>query len=287
MLYEGAWVAERLAAVSGFMAEHPDALHPVTARIIGGARGLTAEDAFKGFYKLEALKRQAETLLEGIDLLVVPTVPTLYAVADLERDPIGPNSNLGTYTNFVNLLDMCGLAIPAGRRSDGLPFSITLLGRGGEDRLLMDIAGIVNGKAAGKPQAGNIDIVVVGAHLSGMPLNHELVSLGARLVKTARTLPEYRLFALPGTAPAKPGMLRVGPEDGRSIEVEIWSLSATAFATFVSAIGSPLGIGRIRLDDGSLRQGFLVEQIAVAGALDVSDHGGWRSYMTSLASEPA
>ncbi len=287
MLYEGAWVAERLAAISDFMVDHEEALHPVTRKIIGGARSLSAVDAFKGFYKLQALKRDAEALLGGVDMLCVPTMPTIYTRADLEADPIGPNSRFGTYTNFVNLLDMCGLAIPMDRRTDGKPFGITLLAPGGADRVLADFAAALLGEeplapASGKAASDWIDIVVVGAHLSGMPLNHELTSRDARMVARTRTAATYKLFALPGTVPPKPGMMRVG-EGGGAVGVEVWSLAPAHFASFVAAIPAPLGIGRIQLEDGSLVQGFLAESLALDGARDVTGFGGWRGYIASLA----
>jgi allophanate hydrolase len=288
MLYAGAWVAERYAAIADFMDHHEDAMHPVTAKIIGGARGLSAKDAFNGLYRLQALKRKAQHLLEGLDALLVPTVPTFYSLADLEADPVGPNSNLGTYTNFVNLLDMCGLAFPAGRRSDGLPFSATLLARGGGDAGIMAMARQFSGAMVetvrSQQRTGGMELAVVGAHLSGMPLNHELLALGATLSRKTRTAPQYRLFALDGTTPPKPGLLRVGTGEGASIEVEIWNLPAASYAVFVSAIPAPLGIGRIRLEDDRLVQGFLVEHAGIGGARDITGFGGWRNYCANATS---
>lgn len=282
MLYEGAWVAERLAAISDFLEGHEASLHPVTLKIIGGAKSLTAVDAFKGIYRLEALKRQAEKLLEGVDLLCVPTIPTFYSVADLVADPIGPNSRFGTYTNFVNLLDMCGMAFPLGERSDGRPASVTLLARGGQDRTVASMAAKLGGTSlAAKAAAGDdgIEIVVVGAHLTGMPLNRELVDLGGAFVRKAWTVPDYRLFALAGTVPPKPGLLRVASGEGGAIEVEVWRLSPSGFGRFVAGIPSPLGIGTLQLGDGTSAKGFLVEAVAVAGGKDITSFGGWRSYV--------
>lgn len=285
MLYEGAWVAERLAAISDFIDGNEEALHPVTRGIIGGAKGLSAVDAFKGFYRLQALKRDAETLLAEIDMLCVPTIPTFYTLADLDADPIGPNSRFGTYTNFVNLLDMCGIAVPTGKRSDGRPASVTILARGGRDRQAAEFARLVAGAGAMAPLSkienaadAGIEIVVVGAHLTGMPLNHELLALRATFRRAVETAPSYDLFALPGTVPAKPGLLRVAEGTGTAIAVEVWSLSPAGFASFVSAIPAPLGIGRIVLADGTRVQGFLVESIATEGAENVSHFGGWKNY---------
>ncbi|MCB1474559.1 MAG: allophanate hydrolase [Rhodobiaceae bacterium] len=294
LLYQGPWLAERLAGIAGFVDEHEDALHPVTRQIIMGAKGMTAVDAFNGQYMLQALKRQAEQALAGIDLLCVPSIPGICTLADIEADPFGPNARLGTYTNFVNLLDMCGLTLPTGLRRDGLPASITLLGRGGSDRRLASIGRELTGDGHGKriegvqagaPATAPIRLAVVGAHLSGMVLNHELQMLGAKLVSKAATAAEYRLYVLPGSVPPKPGLLRVGPEKGASIALEIWSFPAEGFARFVSAIPTPLGVGTIRLDDGSSVQGFLVEALAVSDAPDITHFGGWRGYIASTTAE--
>jgi len=278
MLYQGAWVAERLAAVGPFLDTHPDALHPVTQAILAGARSLTAVDAFNGFYRLKELARAAEEALAGIDLLCVPTMPCFVTVEEVEADPFGPNARLGTYTNFVNLLDMCGLALPLGMRRDGRPGGITLLAQGGEDRRVADFAALLSGETLPEAPAGaEIELVVVGAHLSGMALNGELTALGGRLKRVARTRPEYALHLLPDTQPAKPGLVRTGPGGG-TVEVEVWTLPEDGFARFVAAIPAPLGLGRIALADGTSPQGFLAEAWAVQGAPDITAFGGWRSY---------
>jgi allophanate hydrolase len=299
LLYEGAWVAERYAAISDFMAEHEEAMHPVTRKIIGGARRLTAADAFNGIYALQALKAKLNPIISSVDLICVPTAPTHYTVADVENDPIATNSRLGVYTNFVNLLDMCGIAVPIGMRGDGLPMNVTLIAAAGKDA---DLAGLaidlhretatVLGatdwpvRPAGRPgMAGPddaIEIAVVGAHLSGMPLNKELRSLGAVFCRAVRTVPGYRLFALAGHSVPKPGLLR---EAGATwqIETEVWKLRPDAFGQFVAAIPSPLGIGTIELEDSTSPKGFLVEPAGLSGAADISFLGGWRSYINGLA----
>ncbi|WP_238123573.1 MULTISPECIES: allophanate hydrolase [unclassified Xanthobacter] len=291
MLYQGAWVAERLAAVAPFLKTHPNSLHPVTARIIEGARDLTAVDAFNGFYRLKALAREAEIALDGIDLLCVPTMPTFCTVKEVEADPIGPNARLGTYTNFVNLLDWCGIAVPCGSRADGRPGSITVLARGGGDRSAAAFAARVTGAPplppVRAPVSSDIELAVVGAHLSGMALNGELTRLGARLARTVRTAPDYALYLLPDTVPAKPGLLKVGPGAGAAIEVEVWTLPETGFARFVAAIPAPLGLGRIALEDGSRPQGFLVERYAVDAATDITAFGGWRAWCAAQETPPA
>jgi len=295
LLYEGPWVAERYLVIRDLLASDPDAIHPVTREItIGGARG-SAADTFAALYRLQALRKVAERTFAAVDALVLPTAPTAYTTAEVLADPILLNSRLGTYTNFVNLLDLCGLAVPAAMRSDGIPFGITLLAPAGHDAALAslgrafhaDTALPVGAKATPQPPLAavspslygdEIAIVVVGAHLSGMALNHELTRLGGRLLEAARTAPDYKLYALP-TTPPKPGMLRIEAGKGAAMEVELWALSAAGFGKFVDLIPPPLSIGTIRLADGRSAKGFLVEPAALDGARDISEFGGWRAYM--------
>ncbi|MEM6387777.1 MAG: allophanate hydrolase [Pseudomonadota bacterium] len=280
MLYDGAWVAERYAVVEELMRDTPDALHPVTAKIIGAAKGLSATDAFRGIYRLKELERKARQLIDQVDLFCVPTIPTFYSVADLEVDPVTPNSNLGTYTNFVNLLDMCGIALPSDIRSDGRPGSITLLAPSGEDALIAGIAA----KFAGETREDTpkvtteleIALAVCGAHMSGMALNHELTSRGGRLLEATRTAPRYRLYALAGGPPQRPGLLRI--EKGAKIELEVWALPKSAVGAFLEGIPAPLSIGTIELENGSKAHGFLVETAGVQGADDITHLGSWRKF---------
>ena len=298
LLYEGPWVAERYAAVGDFIAQHPDKTHPVTREIILGGTKPSAVDAFGAFYRLAELRRAGDELLAQHDALMVPTAPAAYTVAQLEADPIRLNSNLGTYTNFVNLLDLCGIAVPISFGADGTPYGVTLLASGGEDAAVASLGRIVHAQtelplgALGIKQAplkplpaalrtGEFAIAVVGAHLSGMPLNRELRDLDANFLEETETAPDYRLYALSGTVPAKPGMLRVAQGQGTPITLEIWTMSAESFGRFVASIPSPLGIGTINLRDGRHVQGFLVEPEAVKGANDISEFGGWRSFVES------
>jgi allophanate hydrolase len=298
LLYEGPWVAERYLTAKGLLATSPDSILPVTRQIIAGGETATAADAFVAFYKLEEFRRTRDETLRAIDALVLPTAPTIYRVDEVAADPIGLNSRLGTYTNFVNLLDLCGLAVPASIGTNGVPFGITLLAPGGEDAALAAIGrqfhqatGLQLGalkaplppfvKFASVAGAGEIAIAVVGAHLSGMPLNGELRSGGARLLESTKTAPHYRLFALGGTVPPKPGLLRVKNGEGAAIELEIWALSDAAFGRFVANIPRPLSIGTLELADGRGIKGFLVEAEAVAGARDISSFGGWRKFVAS------
>lgn len=286
LLYEGPWVAERYAATKPLIEEHPEAFHPTTLKIIGGARGLTAVGAFEAMYKLADLRRAAAATIDAVDCLAVATVPRMYTVAEVEADPIALNSNLGTYTNFVNLLDLAAISVPVGRRGDGLPSSITLIGRAGTDGHLAGIAAALHGEAATgalRASAGRIEVAVVGAHLSGLPLNHQLTSLGGTFLRATETVPDYRLFALPNTTPPKPGLLRAAAGGGKAIAVEVWSLDAAAFGTFVADIPAPLGIGTLKLADGTEAKGFLVEAVAVEGARDISAFGGWRNFLAANA----
>ena len=280
LLYEGPWVAERYAATKPLIETDPDAFHPVTRKIIGGAEGLTAVSAFEAGYRLADLKRRTAPIFAKVDVLAVPTVPRAYTLAELEADPITLNSNLGSYTNFVNLLDLAAIAVPAGRRSDGLPSSLTFIGRSGCDGYLAAIAAAVEGRPASGPQratGGQIELAVVGAHLTGLPLNKELVALGATYLRDVTTTPDYALYALPGTVPPKPGLLRVA--GGASIAAEIWALDARGFGEFVSKIPAPLGVGTLSFTDGTSAKGFLVEAEAVKGAEDISRFGGWRGFL--------
>jgi allophanate hydrolase len=300
LLYEGPWVAERYLTARALIASAPEAIHPVTRQIIlGGAYG-SAADAFAAFYQLEELRRVRDHVFRTIDALALPTIPTAYTIEQVLADPIGLNSRLGTYTNFVNLLDLCALALPAAMHADGTPFGITLVAPAGHDAALASLGRVFHADtglplgATGKPQpalsplsnlpaAGEIAVAVVGAHLSGMPLNAELRSFGARFLERTATAARYRLFVLTDTAPPKPGLLRVeaegGVNGGAAIEVEVWAMPADNFGRFVAAVPPPLSIGTLILADGRGVQGFLVEAAATRGARDISGFGGWRAFM--------
>ena len=295
MLYQGAWVAERYAAIEEMMTKTPEEVFPVTRQIIGAAEKLSAADAFKGIYRLKDLIRQAEPLLARIDALCVPTIPTFYTVADLEADPVTPNSNFGTYTNFVNLMDMCGIAVPAPAREDGRPGSLTFLAPAGQDAMVAGLATVIEaagnrtlgatGWARPKPvltvaeAQGTIDVAVCGAHMEGLPLNHTLTGRGATLLRKTATAPDYAFYALPGDDVARPGLVRVAEGEGASVALEIWRMPEEAFGSFIKTIPAPLGIGTIRLEDGGTVQGFLCEAAAATGATDISHLGDWRRYI--------
>jgi len=299
MLYEGAWVAERYTVIEGLLHDDPDALHPTTRAIVEGATSYSASDAFRGFYRLQELKRRAEPVVERVDLLCVPSVPTFYTVAELHIDPIGPNSRLGTYTNFVNLMDMCGIAVPTAARADGRPGSVTLLAKAGHDAQIAAIASALHRRsdtllgATGWPipdapalPAGpapeEIALAVVGAHMSGLPLNREMTGLGARFLCQGKTAPVYRLYNLPGGPPFRPGLIR--DENGSAIALEVWALPAARFGEFMRGVPRPLAIGSVTLNNGEEVKGFLCEPSGLTAADDITDYGGWRPFIDSLAS---
>lgn len=297
MLYDGAWVAERYAAIEDIIRNKQDDVHPVTLAIIAKAEPLTAVDAFRGLYRLEDLKRACAPVLASADMLCVPTMPTFYSCADLAADPVTPNSNLGTYTNFVNLLNLCALAVPTGQRGDGRPGSVTLIAQAGRDsaiaaygQMIMDARMPRLGATADTHQpmtrpilapllgTDHISLAVCGAHMSGLPLNHELTSRGAQFVETARTSKDYSFYALAGGPPYRPGLLRRSDGQGTAIEVEVWSLPVSQMGEFVAGIPAPLAIGTIELEDGQAVKGFICESVGAECAEDIGHHGGWRQY---------
>ena len=300
LLYESALVAERYAAVRGFFdGRDGDVIEPVRTIIAGGC-GYSAADWCEAQARLRALGQVADLMWERIDVLAVPTAPTHYTIAQMHADPVVLNRNLGAYTNFVNLLDYAALSVPASMRPDGLPFGITLVGPCASDWQLCELGqrfhhatGLAQGATGealpgieaipGLAAARTIPVAVVGAHLSGMPLNAQLTERGATLRGAAQTAPDYRLFALPGTVPPKPGLLRVAQGAGAAIALEVWDMPLAHYGSFVSLVPRPLSIGTLALADGSAVQGFLCEAQAAAGAQDITSFGGWRAYMASLA----
>jgi allophanate hydrolase len=297
LLYEGPWIAERYAAVGAFMESHPAAVHPVTRVIIEAGKAPTAAAAFAGEYRLRELKRLAEASWSMMDFLLTPTAGTIYSLAAVEADPVRLNANLGYYTNFMNLFDLAGVAVPAGFRTDGLPFGVTLVGPRGADHALIELAGRfhhasvgtlgaldlgVPAPAAPALKAGGMAIAVCGAHMEGLPLNHQLRDRGGYFLRTARTAAAYRLFSLPGGPPRRPGLIRVATE-GQAIELEVWAFPLETVGSFVNGIPAPLGIGKVELDSGEWVAGFICEGYAADGAADISSYGGWRQYMKAAS----
>ncbi len=299
LLYQGPWVAERHTVIEALLAADPEAVDPVVRGIVAAAAGFSATDAFRAFYRLAELRRAVEPALASVDLLCVPSIPTFYSRADLAADPVGPNARLGTYTNFVNLLGMCGLAVPIPARADGRPGGVTLLAEAGRDGLLASVGAGIEGwgprslgatgwplsekaPAAVRTGAEEMELAVCGAHMSGLALNHELTRYGARFLRAVRTTPDYRLYSLPGGPPRRPGMLR--GSGGRAIALEVWALPKAAFGAFFAGVPAPLGIGTVTLEDGSAPKGFLVEAAGVVGAEDVTALGDWRRVIAEAAS---
>ncbi len=297
LLYGGPWVAERLAAIGDFLEAHPEAIDPIVYEIISGGKRYDAVSAYRASYRLAELRHLSEIQWQSMDVLAVPTTGTIYTVAEVAAAPIALNTNLGRYTNFANLLDLCAIAVPSGFQSNGLPAGLTLMAPAWHDLSLCSLGSAFHASLGGTlgatgqalptvpefaiaPKSSSeerVKLAVVGAHLSGEPLNYQLIELGGVLVRACRTSPIYKLYALTGTALGKPGLVRQ-IEGGSAIEVEVWELSIAAFGGFVAQIPSPLGIGTLMLEDGSTVQGFLCEPYAVAGAIDISHLGGWRAY---------
>ena len=297
LLYEGPWVAERYQAIRSFIDAHPESVFPVTREItLGGAKPLAA-DAFAAQYRLRALAQHCAGVWADIDCMLLPTSPTIHTIATLLAEPIARNSDFGYYTNFVNLLDYCAIAVPAGFRPDGLPCGVTFVAQAHQDQPLLHLAhrwqqGLqgaaaklgATGQAAVPVEgisavaSGQVQVAVCGAHLQGQPLNHQLTSRGARLVQCTTTAPVYRLYALPDGR--RPGLIRVD-EGGAAIEVEVWELPVSQFGSFVDGIPAPLGIGRTALADVSLVAGFICEPYGLQGATDITAFGGWRAYKSN------
>lgn len=304
-LYEGPFVAERLTAGGRIVTEHPEALVPPVRTIMEGARRFDAHAAFEGEHRLRLLRRQTQTTLARFDFLLVPTTPTIFRIDEIGAEPLRRNAILGRYTTFANLLDLAAVAVPAGFRDDGLPAGVTLIGLSGADARLAAFASALHRATSSRSGAtghslppapaaataappGWIPVAVVGAHLSGQPLNHQLTDAGGVFVRATRTAPQYRLFALPHTTPPKPGLARVAPGEraapqGATIDVEVWALAPSAFGAFVAKIPAPLCMGSVELEDGTRVSGFLCEGHALERARDITSFGAWRRYLADAA----
>jgi allophanate hydrolase len=302
LLY-GPWVAERTADLGEFIAAHPNDVNPVVREIILDGKKLGAAELFRAEHRLAELKRAISPIWDTIDFLLLPTTGTIYSIEEVLAEPIARNTNLGYYTNFTNLLDMAGIAIPSSFRAKALPVGITLIGPAWSDVRLASFAdglqraagltlgatGVALPERQASPskvvEAGNdtqLEIVVFGAHMRGEPLNHELIDLGASFSRSCRTAPLYRMYALDGTI-ARPALTRADA-GGRSLEGELWSLPTEAMGTFLARIKSPLGLGKVVLADESVQIGFICEAGAIGGARDISEFGGWRGYRASSQS---
>ena len=300
LLYEGPWVAERYAALRGFIESDPEALHPVTRAIIAPARELGAVAAFEAQYRLAALRRRVEPVLADLDFVLTPTAATCWRLDQVAAEPVLRNSQLGLYTNFMNLLDLAAVALPAGFRGDGLPFGITLFAGAFSDAALAHYAGRLQGALSlprgahglapradtgatageGAEAGAMLRLVVCGAHMEGLALNHQLTERGGRLLRRTHTAPRYRLYALAGGPPRRPGLIR-DDSGGAPIEVEVWELPIETIGSFLRGIPAPLGLGTLELADGSWEKGFICEGHAAsaAGAEEITALGGFRAWL--------
>jgi allophanate hydrolase len=298
LLYSGPWVAERLAAILSFFGEHESEMDPTVRAIIGGGVRQTAVNTYAAMYRLAELRQQTMAEWRRMDVMLLPTTGTIYTIDDVKSDPVRLNSNLGFYTNFVNLLDLAAVAVPAGLRENGLPFGVTLIGPAWTDAALLTLADRLHrtqecnlggtdvplsrtpGLRARSTPPGCVLIAVVGAHLAGQPLNFQLTDRGARLLKTCRTAPNYKLYALSGEAPVKPGLIRDLSAQGQGIELEVWAMPEESFGSFVAAVPPPLSIGSVELADATYVKCFLCESFALKSAEEITAFGGWRNYVS-------
>lgn len=287
LLYGGPWVAERTAAVAGLLESNPLAIDPVVREVIAPGGAMRATELWNGIYRLAELARVAEAMWGEVDALAFPTTGTTYRVAELLEAPVALNSNLGLYTNFVNLLDMAAIAVPAGARSNNTGFGITLIGPAHSDKALITLAQAYLSTAALPPpppldlgdRMDTVKLAVVGAHLEGMPLHWQLTSRNATFIGANTTAPNYRLYAMADSVPPKPAL--VHSEDGAAIALEVYELDLASFGSFVAEVPPPLAIGTVTLAGGSSVKGFVAEPRALAGAQDITHLGGWRAYIAS------
>jgi len=297
LLYKGPWVAERLAAIREFLDGDPHMVDETVGAIIRGAEKYAAVDAFEAAYELQVLRRKCDAVWQKVDFLLLPTAPTHYTIEQVAAAPLELNTNLGYYTNFVNLMDLSAVAVPAGMKRNGLPFGVSLVGHaftddgllavadglhrklvttlGGSGRALAETAPMV----APAAPAGCVLMTVVGAHLSGQPLNWQLTERKARLVVQTRTHGDYRFYALANTTPPKPGLVFTPGFNGEGIEVEVWAMPEETVGSFLNAIPPPLSLGTVRLKDGSTVKGFLCEPSGLEGAREITHLGGWRKFV--------
>lgn len=284
LLYSGPWIAERWAAVGGFVEDHREDVHPVVAEVLDKGASISAADAFRGQHTLAALRRQTETVWDDVDVMLLPTTPCHPTIAAMQADPIGLNTALGRWTTFANLLDLAVVAVPSTRTPGGLPVGVQLIGPSGSEQALLAIAASWEEQVASDEHRALL--TVVGAHLSGQPLNAQLLALGARLHASTPTAPLYRLLALASGPPQRPGLVRVAG-GGTSIEAETWSLPRSALGDVMVTVPPPLAIGTVELADGTSTLGFVCDPSGVDDAQDISHLGGWRRYVTSSAPSPA
>jgi allophanate hydrolase len=275
-LYQGVWLAERLDGLEDFLEKQPESVLPEIRAVLDGGGAIRGIETFAALNGMQELRRSTHELLGTVDALLTPTVTETFTIAEMRADPVALNSRLGTWTTFTNLLDLCAVAVPAGG-SDGAPFGVTLQAVAGRDAEVAALAAALE-----TARVDTLDLVVVGAHLEGMPLHADLVDRGARLVERTATAPTYRLFALSGTVPAKPGLCQVAT-GGAAIEVEVYRMALAQVGGFLATVAAPLAIGQVTLADGRVAHGFVCEPAGLDGALDITEHGGWRAFRASTA----
>jgi len=295
LLYEGPWVAERYSVAGKLIEEQPDAVLPVIRAVLEKAPGTTAVGAFRAQYRLQALKAICDRILTDLDCVLTPAYPRPVTLDELHAEPVKRNSDLGYYTNFMNMLDYAAVAVPAGFMANGLPWGVTLFGRAFTDQYLLGLADalqrqhglLLSGERTLESPApatlarhDRARVVVCGAHLDGLPLNWQLRQRGGRLLEATQSSPDYRLYALAGGPVQRPGMVRVA-EGGSAIAVEVWELPSSELGSFLTGIPAPLGLGKVQLADGSWETGFICEGYGLAGASDITDFGGWRAWLAS------
>ncbi|MGJ7513850.1 allophanate hydrolase [Pseudomonas baetica] len=285
LLYEGSWVAERYSVAGELMEQNPEAVLPVIRAVLAKAPTVSGVQTFRAQYRLQALKALCDKALESLDCVITPTIGRPVTLAELEAEPVQRNSELGYYTNFMNLLDYAAVAVPSGFMDNDLPWGVTLFGRAFTDQYLLSVADALQGLSMPAPAAvarnDRARLVVCGAHLDGLTLNWQLKQRGARLVETTFSSPDYQLYALAGGPPFRPGMVRV-KEGGVAIAVEVWDLPSSELGSFLAGIPAPLGLGKVQLADGRWESGFICEAYGLEGAVNISHLGGWRAYLKTL-----
>ena len=295
LLYTGPWVAERQIATESLLNTKPESMLPIIHKIVTSQKDTSAADTFKSLYQLQTYKKIADSLINDVDFILTPTTGTHYTQEQVSSDPINLNSNLGFYTNYMNLLDYSCIACPADILDNGLPFGISFVGKAFDDtkltsiaKLWMDQAGISIGATDWKYPPSNItdrhgtlskvEIAVCGAHLEGLPLNFQLLDRDATLIKKTNTSKSYRFYALAGGPPYRPGLIR-DEENGEKIEIEIWQLPTAGFGSFVANIPPPLGIGKVETESGEWITSFICEGYAIETAEDITRYGSWRNFL--------
>lgn len=291
LLYSGPWIAERAAGLEDFLTARPEALHPVTRTVLAGAGRVAGPEVFRGMHALAEARKRTAPVWDAVDALLVPTAPSAPTIERMLADPVGANTVLGRFTNFVNLLDLAGIAVPSEVGPDGVPIGVTFLAPSGADALLLGVGAawqdavglpLATGHAPA-PRPEEALLAVVGAHLEGEPLHGDLLGLGARLVARTTTAAEYRLYALAtASGPARPGLVR-DPEGGHAIEAEVYRMPVASLGRLVTGVPAPLAIGTVRLADGRGVPGFLCEHAGLGGAADISAYGGWRAYRSGVS----